>query len=155
MRGAALLFGLAVGVGCTASPEPPHSLPGGPAVEVIQREGEPLHLFWEPPRALRVQIRQPDTGGVVWRAEAGPTRSGPRASLLNAPLAVQARGVPPGSDPPGGFPPDGGGAWATEPALESGVRYVVTVTPCVLTGQDTPQIQCEPVEELSFAFVTR
>lgn len=128
--------------------------PGGPAVEVTQRAGEPLLLVWNPPRALRVEIREVETGRVVWRAAAEPTRDGPRVDVLPAPLTVEACGVAPDSDPRGGFPPDGSGAWATAPELSPGTRYTVTVTPCLPSGEGTPQASCPEQPPLSTDFTT-
>ena len=156
--GAAVFGGaLALALGACASPPPPppNMSPGGPAVDVIQRAGEPVQLFWNPPRALRVEIRNVETQEQVWAAAAGPTRLGPQADLLPAPLSVQARGIAPGSDPPGGFPPDGGGAWATAPELVPGTRYIVTVVPCIPSGEGTLQPMCDEQPPLSYTFVAR
>lgn len=151
-----LIFSLGLALGACASSDPssPTLSPGGPTVEVIQRAGDPIQLFWSPPRALRVEIREAETERVTWVAAAGPTRRGPQADLLPAPLTVQARGLAPGSDPPGGFPPDGGGAWATAPELAPGTRYVVSVIPCLPSGEGTPQAMCAEQSPLSTDFTT-
>ncbi|GAB5535496.1 MAG: hypothetical protein Rubg2KO_17450 [Rubricoccaceae bacterium] len=129
--------------------------PGGPAVEVIQRAGEPVQLFWNPPRALRVEIRNAETGERAWAASAGATRRGPQADLLPAPLTIQARGTAPGSDPPGGFPPDGGGAWSTAPDLAPGSHYIVMVVPCTPAGEGTPQPTCTEHPPLFVEFIAQ
>ncbi|MEO0557967.1 MAG: hypothetical protein AAF170_07270 [Bacteroidota bacterium] len=149
-----LCVGLALGACASSEPSPPNMSPGGPAVEVIQRAGEPIQLFWNPPRALRVEIREAATEEIAWTAAAGPTRHGPQADVLPAPLTVEARGIVPDSDPPGGFPPDGGGAWATAPELSAGTRYTVTVVPCLASGEGTPQAQCTEQPSLSVEFTT-
>jgi len=157
MRGTGLILGAGLVLAACArgTASPPNMSPGGPAVEVIQRADEPVQLFWSPPRALRIEIHNSETGERAWAAAAGPTRLGPQATLLPAPLSVQAQGIAPGSDPPGGFPPDGGGAWATAPELVPSTRYVVTVVPCTPAGEGTLQPTCTEHPPLSVEFMTQ
>lgn len=136
--------------GCASPPVPPNMSPGGPAVEVIQRDDGPIRLFWSPPRALAVEIRHADTGRLSWRASAGPTRLGPQADVLAAPLTVRPMGPPPDV-----HPPDGRGAEAGVPRIEAGQRYIVTVASCLPSGEGTPRPSCTPSDTLAITFEAR
>ncbi|MEM1055318.1 MAG: hypothetical protein AAGI52_07315 [Bacteroidota bacterium] len=141
MKATLLAMATLVGACATPEPQPPNMSPGGPAVEVFQEPGEPVRLFWQPSRALSVEIRHAETGRVVWRASAGINRFGPQGALLAAPLAVAPMGLPLGVNPP-----NGRGAEASVPELERGERYTVTVAPCTPSRDETACAEIDPLE---------